>query len=169
MGSKNYTKVIMLSIAFFSLHSYTFGQKIIFGDDYKNELWKNVKPTGKNSLSLPKTLKKDNTKSNLLDNKYTNAYSNYKYGNNLEHLLEITEFKYKLSPNLTIYNGITPINELPAGSTQIVFMGGHFYFVGTGGVSVFPSGIDLTGGGRKKLSEKSKNILRNVFGMEVDE
>lgn len=168
MASKQYAKVLMISIIFFPIH-YIHGQKMTFGDDYKKELWKTIQPTGKNPLSLPKTLKKDEDKSNILENKYSKAYSNYKYGDDLNHLLEITDAKYKLSPNLIQYNGVTPLNELPAGSTQIVYMGGHFYFVNTGGSLVVPSGISLTGGGRKKLSEKSKSILVNVYGMEIEE
>lgn len=154
---------------FLSIHTYIYGQKVVFGDDYKKELWKTINPSNKNTLSFPKALKREDTKSSLLDNKYTKAYSNYKYGDNLNHLLEITELKYKLSPNLTQYSGMTPLNELQAGSTQIVFMGGHFHFISTGGTQVFPSGMSLTGGGRKKLSEKSKSILVNVYGMEIEE
>ena len=168
MSVKNYTKALLFGTVIMSIHLNALGQGAVFGDDYKKELWKTIKPSEKKSYWPSPSSTKNDSKS-VIDNKYIKSYNNYKLNSNLDHLLEITEPKYKLNPYIGVYNGVTPINQLPAGSTQIVFMGGHFYFVGTGGSLVFPSGIDLLGGGPKKLSEKSKNILINVFGMEIDE
>ena len=83
--------------------------------------------------------------------------------------IQVYSYQYKLNPNILIYNGKTPLNQLPAGSTTLVYMGGHFCIVNTGGSLIFPSGLDFSGGGTKKLSEKSRNILTNVYGLEIEE
>lgn len=154
------------SIIFIFVNAYSYGQYSILSDDYKKDLMKSINPNNSSPLSLPGTLRSAE-KETVLDNKYVKSYTNY--GNNLDHLLEITEPEYKLNPNLTVYNGTTPLNQLPAGSTQLLYMGGHFYFVSVAGLNVFPSGLDFGGGGQKKLSAKSKSILINVFGMEIEE
>lgn len=156
----------LLSLLFASFSIAVYGQYV--GDDYKKELWKTIKPSGSKPLTLPGAKSATMENKSLVENKYQKSYYNYLY-KNLDHLLEITEPEYRLSPNLTTYTGNTPINQLPAGSTQLVFMGGHFYFVSNAGSLVVPSGLDLSGGGKKKLSAKSKSILTNVFGMEVEE
>ncbi|MFR9166546.1 MAG: hypothetical protein ACLVKO_10150 [Dysgonomonas sp.] len=160
-----HTKLIV-SIVISLIGICGYGQNSIIGDDYKKELWKTIKPTNESKFELPGSSLKS-SKEIINENKYIRSYHNYK--NNLDNLIEITKPKYTINPGIFTYKGSTPLNQLPRGSTQLVFMGGHFYFVPTGGLLVVPSGFDFSGGGRKKLSEKSKSILQNVYGMEIDE
>ncbi len=171
MKVRNIYSKFLLYFFIVSANSLTYAQISIVGDDYKKELWKSINPSNNKPLTLPGSVNiKPNKlieKETPLDNKYIKSYLNYKY-KGLDHLVEITEAKYKLNPNLTKYSGIAPLNRLPEGSTQTVYMGGHFYIVSTAGTLVVPTGLNLGGGGSKKLSEKSKNILINVFGKEIE-
>ena len=166
--SRKYTySKYLLSFIFSAISIYSYGQSIL-GDDYKKELWKTIKPSEKSPLRLSPS-EKSVEKESFLENKYMKAYNNSRYGKNLDHLMEIAEPKYKISPALTEYKGSVPLNVPQPGSTTWVYMGGHFYLVSVAGIPVFPSGISLFGGDKKKLSAKSKSILVNVFGMEVEE
>lgn len=154
-----------------SANSFTCAQISIAGDDYKKELWKSINPSSNTPLTLPGSAnlgaEKLIEKETPINNKYIKSYLNYKY-KGLDHLIEITETKYKLNPNLTKYSGIVPLNQLPDGSTQTVYMNGHFYIISTAGALVIPSGMTLGDRDSKKLSDKSKNILINVFGKEIE-
>jgi len=80
--------------------------------------------------------------------------------------------KYHINPHVTTYSSSVPINKLPDGYVVPVFTGGHWIFANpTSRVDglVYPSGIDLSGGGKKKMSAKAKSILENVFGMKAEE
>lgn len=161
----------LLFIMSFVASNYCYAQNnsIGFGSDYKKELWKSIDPSKKSPLQTSKVIELPKKTENVLENKYGNYYSNLKNDNKLDHLLEVTKSPHTLSPTLLIYNGNIPLNQLPAGSTSLMFIGGHFYFVGNSGRNVIPSGVDLSGGGIKKMSQKSKNILTNVFGLEIDD
>lgn len=169
MEGRSTISKLFVCLILVSVNMVVYGQSIL-GDDYKKELWKSINPSNNKPLTLPgsRQEKKVSPVNAPLDNKYLKSYINYKF-KGLDHFLEITEPKYKLNPNLTKYSGAIPLNQLPAGSTQLVYMGGHFVMVNTGGFLVFPSGRSLSGWEPKKLSEKSKNILINVFGKEIEE
>lgn len=156
----------LLSIVMVSFSVMVYGQ--YGGDDYKKELWKTIKPSSTVPLTLSGSKTSASEQKSLIENKYQKSYYDYLY-KSLDHLLEITEPEYRITPGLTTYRGDVPLNTLPVNATQIVFMGGHFHIIPVGGSLVFPSGLNLSGGGKKKLSAKSKNILINVYGMEVDE
>ncbi|MEN9919247.1 MAG: hypothetical protein RL662_1683, partial [Bacteroidota bacterium] len=82
------------------------------------------------------------------------------------------EDRYKISPHVTKYSSSTSINKLPDGYVVPVFTGGHWIFANpTTRVDglVVPSGLDLSGGGKKKMSAKAKAILEHVFGIKPEE
>ncbi|NDW18898.1 hypothetical protein D0T53_08225 [Dysgonomonas sp. 216] len=145
-----------------------YGQSsFLNNDEYKKELWKTIKPTTSSPLqSSPKIemLLKENSNEGIIDNKYLRSYYKYKSGD----LLDKFKDKYQINPSVLIYKGDIPLNMLPAGSTAIVFMGGHFHFIPTGGTMITPSGINLSGWSKKTLSPKSRAIIEQVFGMEVE-
>lgn len=83
------------------------------------------------------------------------------------------EDKYHIRPELyQLGNGAAPLNKLPLGYAVPVFNNGKWEF---GNPStrvdglVVPSGLNLSGGGKKKLSRKSRAILEHTFNMKVDE
>ncbi|MDU1903799.1 MAG: hypothetical protein E6772_03365 [Dysgonomonas sp.] len=80
--------------------------------------------------------------------------------------------KYHINPHVTTYSSPIPVNKAPDGFVVPMFIGGHWVFASpvtrVDGLIV-PSGLDLSGGGKKKMSAKAKSILENVFGMEVEE
>lgn len=135
-------------------------------DDIKKDLLKQIQPT----LSTPgSTMEKSplNSKAVQEDN-LLEFYKKYKSGSGGAEF----ETKYQINPNVTTYNGKDPINKQPDGHVEPVFQGGHWILANpTRRVDglVEPSGIDLAGGGKKKLSKKSRDILTNVLGMSIDE
>jgi len=153
---------ILVSCIFIFLGSGVYAQVSVIKDDYKKELWKTIKPTDTSPLSPSEQTMKSISEDPLFDNDIAKYYNNYLKKPNLG-----PESEYKLNPNLLIFNSKTPLNQLPPGSTQVVYMGGHFVIIPTGGSLIYPSGLDLSGGGRKVVSEKSKLILRSVFGIET--
>ena len=155
---------LFISILLTCIGMNTYGQ-ISVREDFKKQLWKEIKPEISNELQKQPLKMKEIP---LDDNKYIDAYENYKYKEG-GRLLKRLKNEYNVSPNLTQYKGVVPLNQLPAGSTRSVYMGGHFYNVSNAGTRVTPSGIDLSFSKKKKLSEKSKSILRNVFGMEIED
>lgn len=131
-------------------------------DETKRNLLKSANPVNDLSKSI---ISVTAPKSSIMDNKYIDAYNNYKSGTKI-----LIDSGHKINSHVFTYKSEIPANQLPPGSCTPVFMGGHFVLVPTGGLLVVPSGISLSGwGGPKKLSEKSKSILKNVFGMEIDE
>jgi hypothetical protein len=142
-----------------------FGQVAVGGDTYKQELLKSVAPENPKFLQQPKI---SNETLPVTDNQILKAYDNYKY-KSANRLMDLFKDKYKISPNITLFKGSIPLNMRPAGSTETVFMGGHHVQVPTGGTLVVPSGNSLSGGIRKKLSPKTKDILINVLGMDIEE
>ena len=136
-------------------------------DGMKRELMKQIKPLS----NTPTTAKQRSSSSGLKpveNDDLLEYYKKYKGGSGGAEF----DNKYQVSPIVTTYTSKTPVNKLPDGYVVPIFQNGHFIFANpTSRVDglVFPSGIDLSGGGKKKMSEKSKSILINVFGMEIDE
>lgn len=135
-------------------------------DDIKKDLLKQIKPT----LSTPgSTMEKSplNSKAVQEDN-LLEFYKKYKSGSGGAEF----ETKYQISPSVTTYSGKDPINKQSDGYVEPVFQGGHWILANpTRRVDglVVPSGIDLAGGGKKKLSKRSREILTNVLGMTIED
>lgn len=135
-------------------------------DDMKKDLLKQIKPT----LSTPgSSMEKSSTNSKAIqEDNLLEFYKKYKSGSGGAEF----ESKYLINPNLTTYNGKDPINKLPDGYVVPVFQNGQWVFANPStrvdGL-VTPSGLNLSGGGKKKLSKKSRDILINILGMTIDE
>ncbi|PXV64448.1 hypothetical protein CLV62_11092 [Dysgonomonas alginatilytica] len=151
--------IISVSIQAQSLKSY-------IKDDMKKELLKQVKP----KLSAPgSTMQKSPLDTKAEDADLLEYYQKYKAGSVLD--VDIDK-NYKINPNLTKYSGKDPINKLPDGYVVPVFNLGHWGFANPSNRVdglVTPSGTDLSGGGRKRLSKKSRKILINVYKMTLDD
>lgn len=135
-------------------------------DDMKKDLLKQIKPT----LSTPgSTMEKSPLNSKAVqEDDLLEFYKKYKSGSGGAEF----EPKYQINPHVTTYSGKDPINKQPDGYVEPVFQGGHWILANpTRRVDglVVPSGLDLSGGGKKKLSKKSRDILTNVLGMTIDE
>lgn len=153
--------VISMKIYAQSLHLNTS-----IKDDIKKDLLKQVKP----SLSDPgSAMRQAESKSKAFqEDDLLEFYKKYKSGSGGVEF----ESKYQVSPHVTTYNGKDPINKQLDGYVVPVFEGGRWVFANPNqrvdGL-VVPSGIDLSGSGKKKLSQKSKDILTRVLGMTIDE
>lgn len=135
-------------------------------NEMKKDLLKQVKPF---SLNPSQTLRSqsENTKAiqdeSLLE--FAKKYQKSTGGAEFED-------KYKLGEGLSNLQSNTLLNKLPDGHVTPVFNNGRWEFMNTANRIdglIVPSGLNLSGGGTKKISEKSKKILRDVFGIEVDE
>jgi len=133
-------------------------------DELKKELWKTIKPTSSSPLAIPDPKPGLLDQDRIIDNKYIRAYNKYKSSTLSDQFAD----KYKVDPNMLIYRGSVPLNQLSPNATTLVYMGGHFYIVPIGGLQVFPSGLNLGGWSRKTLSDKSRAIIENVYGMEIE-
>jgi len=160
------------TVLFFSLsvsvqsQSISPSLKTSIKDDIKKDLMKQVSPVTiqpGSSMVLSPSGSKAIQNDNLLD-----FSKKYRKGSGGEEF----EDKYKVSPHVTTYSSSTPVNKLPDGYVIPVFTGGHWVFANpTTRVDglVYPSGLDLSGGGKKKMSPKAKAILEHVFGMKVED
>lgn len=145
-------------------------------EDYKKELLKSIRPA---DLSIKQDLRVSTpilTKESFLDNEYKKAYDRYRFGH-----LDSYKSDYTLSPMITNVGNMV-VKILPAGSTQVVYMGGHFYFISNGGsgapgdgIATSPTGsggviggLNLSGWKKKTVSKKSKQILKELYGIEGD-
>lgn len=134
-------------------------------DDVKRDLLKQIKTSGLSPSSTFRQYKGTSTaiqEDNLLE------YSRKIKGTGGAEF----EDKYTVSPNLLKLGNSTPLNKLPDGYVVPTLIGSHWVFINpTTNVNglVIPSGMNLSGGGAKKLSTKTKNILTHVFNMEIDE
>ncbi len=139
-------------------------------DGVKNDLMKQIKPETTstygsqkydNSLSAPKVFRNDD---------YTNLEKIHKNGKSID--LKVFDDKYQVNPMAITNTSSTPINQLPAGYVVPVFTGGKWIWANPNtriDQLAIPSRIDLSGGGKKKMSAKAKAILEQVFGMKVEE
>lgn len=140
--------------------------KSLIKDDIRKDLLKQIKP----ALSPPgTTMEKSTTKSKAVqEDNLLEFYKKYKSGSGGAEF----ESKYQINPNVTTYNGKDPINKQADGHVEPVFQGGRWILANpTNRVDglVVPSGMDLSGGGKKKLSKKSREVLINVLGMTLEE
>ncbi|MDH6354264.1 hypothetical protein M2132_000591 [Dysgonomonas sp. PH5-45] len=101
------------------------------------------------------------------DNKYAKTYYRYRLVG-LDDLLKENS-PYKIHPDLYTYKGTTPLNLMPPGSLETVYMGGHFYPVSNAGTLSGVGGLNLTGWEPKKLSAKTKAIIKAVYGRNIDD
>lgn len=163
LHQKYVTSVVFLVISI-SIQAQNLRSSI--KDDIKKDLLKQIKPI----LSTPgSTMEKSPLNSKAVqEDDLLEFYKKYKSGSGGAEF----ESKYQISPNVITYNGKDPINKQPDGYVEPVFEGGHWILANPtrrlDGL-VVPSGLDLSGGGKKKLSKKSRDILINVLGMTIDE
>lgn len=134
-------------------------------DEMKKDLLKQIKPS---SISpSPYMQQSPGSKAIQEDNllEYAKKYRKSNGGAEFED-------KYKLADALKNLRSNVPLNKLPDGHVTPVFNNGRWEFMNTANRVdglVTPSGLNLSGGGAKKMSERSKKILIDVFGIEVDE
>lgn len=127
-------------------------------DDMKKELMKQIKPSL--SPTNPNTQQYNLNPQAVQEDDLLKYYKKYKSGG--------AEFddRYKINPQAITYNSEIPINKLPDGYVVPVYSGGHFIFanpnMNVNGL-VTPSGTDLSGAKRKKMSTKAKNLLDHVL------
>lgn len=151
--------IISVAVQAQSLRSY-------IKDDMKKELLKQMNPNL--SPSVPTMQQSPSRGAKAQNEDILDYYNKHKAGS----VLDIDpDKKYKISPNLTKYTGKDPINKLPDGHVEPIFHLGQWHL---GNPSnrvdglVSPSGLNLSGWKKKKLSEKSKKILINVYNMTLD-
>lgn len=148
----------------FPLCAYT---QISNKEEYKKDLMDYVYSSN-NLILLSKLKNTDKWDGGLStsENNYSTAYYKYKFGG--VSLFNSDDFeKYKVRPEAYTYYGDEPLDVLPAGSTQVVYMGGHFYYVSIAGFRASGRGSNLSGWKTKKISAKSKSILRFVYDMPI--
>ncbi len=133
-------------------------------DDMKKDLLKQVRPTLEPSTGLRPYSESNKV---VVEDDLLEFAKKYKKTGGAQF-----EDKYRIGEGLTNLNPKVPFNKLPDGYVVPVFTGGQWIFANpttrADGL-VVPSGLNLSGGGAKKMSEKSKRILIHVLGMEVDE
>lgn len=164
----NFSQRCVTSFLFLSIGITLQAQSSLSGsirDEIKKDLLKQIKPTSlpPSSFRQQSTLGKAIQDDDLSE--FAKKYQKKTGGAEFED-------KYQLGEGLKNLRSNIPLNKLPDGHVTPVFNNGRWEFMNTANRVdglVTPSGLNLSGGGAKKLSEKSKNILINVFGIEVDE
>lgn len=130
-------------------------------DDMKKELLKQIKPT----LSNP------NMQQYKVNNGAVREDDLSKYVQKLKSGGAEFDDRYKINPHAISYTSDMPINKLPDGYVVPIYTGGHFIFanpnMNVNGL-VTPSGIDLSGAKRKKMSAKAKNLLDHVLVNDLE-
>lgn len=79
---------------------------------------------------------------------------------------------YKINPNAVSYNSNIPINQITQGKVVPIYTGGHFVLVNpsTNGLGlIYPSGLDLSGYKKKKMSAKTKQLLELLFNVKIED
>lgn len=157
------------SIFFFSvsvcLNAQQSSLSVSIKEDIKKDLLRQIKPSSltKSPMQPYKSSSSAIREESLLE--YSKRMTKSTAGEEFDD-------KYQVAPSILNITSDVPLNKLPDGHVTPEFINGKWVFTNTAtrvdGL-VIPSGLDLSGGGTKKISEKSKNILINVLGMEVDE
>lgn len=138
-------------------------------DDMKKDLMKQVNP-GSTIYGSQLYDKSSYSPKAIQDDDLTGLNKIYKNGKSID--LRAFDDKYQINPLVITYTSSTPVNQLPAGYVVPVFTGGRWVWANPNtrvDQLVYPSGIDLSGGGKKKMSAKARAILEHVFGMEVED
>ncbi len=160
-----------------SITEIAYSQSVQY--ELKRDLWKTIKPGSERNkyLLIPKmgTLSPvpiPTQSTAIHDVMY--YYYLMKTHIVLEDFNEIYKRMNRVDPRAYTYNGAEPLTKYEPGYTQTEYIGGHFQQVSpnsnysnTHGSATFT--IDISGGGRKHLTEKTKKILREVYGQEVDD
>ncbi|OJU48751.1 MAG: hypothetical protein BGN96_11410 [Bacteroidales bacterium 45-6] len=144
--------------------------------ELKKDLWKTIKPYGEKkdmpmSFSSP-LLNPVPALSTPTAHDVMYYYNKMKTNVVLEDFYEQYRITHVVDPHLYTYSGDEPLTKIKAGYLETVFMGGHFQQVSPPGNTVGSGSgftIDISGGGRKHVSEKTKKILKEVYDREVEE
>lgn len=164
----NFSHRCITSFLFLSIGITLQAQSSLAGslrDEMKKDLLKQVKPT---LVSPSSYLQQITTNKAIQEDNLSEYAKKYQKSNGGAEF----EDKYKLGEGLKNLRSNIPFNKLPDGHVTPVFNNGRWEFMSTANRIdglVTPSGLNLSGGGAKKMSEKSKKILIDVFGIEVDE
>lgn len=149
MVSSIKSKVTLFTFVGICISSYTFAQ-ISIKNELKKDLLKDIRP-GNGLTSSPSLMKQDD--------KVISKKSVFDLDINRINIEDYNP--YKINPNAYTYFGITPLILDPRQSVT-VYEGGHFK-------QAMPTkGIGVSFWEPKKVSEKDKNILKNVFDHDVD-
>jgi len=164
---QHYLIYVFLITTTISLQSSSLKSSI--KEDMKQDWLKQVKP-GSKTLSSPLYNINPSSSKAIQGRDYLGLDKIYKNGGGVD--LSAFDDKYQVNPLAITYSSSIPVNQLPAGYVIPTFIGGKFVWANPNtrvDQLVYPSGVDLSGGGKKKMSAKAKNILKHVFGMEVEE
>lgn len=150
--------------------SYLDAQNLTFSlkNEMKKDLMNRVNPSlNKNNPQMivapGYTPQKTKQEDNLLD-----LYKKYKSGSGGEEF----DSRYKINPHVVTYSSETPINQIKPGTVVPVYTGGHFVLVNpaTNALGlVKPSGMDLSGGGKKKMTKKTRQLLELLFDIKIED
>ena len=136
-------------------------------NEMKKDLLKQVNP----SMATPNSSMKQspNTVNNTMNSDNLLEFSKkYRKGSGGEEF----DSRYKVNPHAVTYSSKVPINQIEPGKVIPIYNGGHFIFVNPATNAkglVTPSGLDLSGGGKKKMSNRTRLILEQVFGVVLED
>ncbi len=151
---KNFSQRSVTSFIFLSMVVTLYGQsslvKSMIKDEIKKDLMKQIKPESTTPLRqhVPTSQAIQNDDFLEYAKKHRKATGGAEY-----------EDKYQLAEGLTKINGPS-MSGMKKTPTINIFGRGSLGFSST---------VNLAGGGAKKMSEKSKKILKETYGIEVDE
>lgn len=149
------SKFVFVTMFTLCMSTHTMAQ-ISIKDELKKDLLKSVNPIN-DFKSNPLSQSYDN---NVISKKDAlRSYINKGIGVEAKP-------KYEVHPNAYTYFNKGELKELWRSNVTTVYEGGHF-------IQGMPiptlGGFSFSVGGQKKVSEKDKKILKNVYGQEVEE
>lgn len=143
-------KSISLLIFICGVSELTYSQSV--QDELKKDLWKSIVPSNKKSDLPMQPTSPDLLEAVPQQEKTANEVLYYYYKSKYKFLSDdlYMSLDYKKTHDISALNATIKGNEFK---------------------DIKPSGfvVDISGGGRKHLSEKTKRILREVYGQEPDE
>ncbi|HCO67090.1 MAG TPA: hypothetical protein DIT04_04930 [Dysgonomonas sp.] len=169
MDCKQIYLCIFLSLLAISLKAQGIPEELKSSiNEEKKKNWLNNARSGSKTYGSPRQYIERGSSKAIVGKDYTGL--DKIYGNGIDW--SAFDDKYQVNPAVYTYSSKVPINQLPPGYVIPMFIGGRFVWANPNtrvDQLVIPSGINLSGGGKKPMSEKAKNILKYVFGMEVEE
>jgi hypothetical protein len=141
--------------------------------ELKKDLWKTIQPYGDKKDRPMNPLTGASNPLRSIETKIPdvmNALYKFKSRMSLDDFYEEYVRTHTVNPQVFTYHGNESLMKVKVGYLRSEFMGGRFQQIPASG-NMMPSGIgvDISGGGRKHVSEKTKKILEEVYGREVEE